>query len=66
MTDFFNAEKMTASEVAKRLGITPTAVRKLAREGRMPAGRKVGKKVLFIRAEIEEWANNLPSTCCHA
>jgi excisionase family DNA binding protein len=48
---------LNASDVALRLGMSPEAIRRLAREGKIPAYR-VGRRALkFDPAELKAWLN---------
>ncbi len=47
---------LTTDEVAEMLSLSVQEVRKLTREGRMPA-RKIGKAYRYFRDEIVSWLN---------
>ena len=48
-----------SNAVADMTGFTPNTIRRLARQGRIPA-RLVGQRYRFNVAEIEQWAAELP------
>jgi excisionase family DNA binding protein len=50
---------LTTEEVALLLGRTPKAVRRMVERGQLPY-RKLGRRVLFLRAELEEFIEALP------
>jgi len=50
---------LTVEDVAILLGRTPKAVRRMVERGQLPY-RKLGRRVLFLRAELEEFLNALP------
>ena len=45
---------LTVEEVAKRFGVNPTTVYRLAQRGRLP-GFKVGNQWRFSETRLEEW-----------
>ena len=45
---------LTVEEVAKRFGVNPTTVYRLAQRGQLP-GFKVGNQWRFREARLEEW-----------
>jgi excisionase family DNA binding protein len=47
---------LIVSEAAKLLGLTPTHVRRLEREGQLPAQRTPGGVRLFNRDDVERLA----------
>lgn len=49
-----SAETMNVQEAAAFLRLHPETVKKNAREGLLPAA-KVGRKWLFLRADLEKW-----------
>jgi excisionase family DNA binding protein len=52
-------EFLTITEVATLLGRSPKAVRHLVERGQLPY-RKLGRRVLFLRAELEKFVEGLP------
>lgn len=55
MLDDNNKDVMTADEVAEVLRVSRPTVLKMVREGRAARSFRVGKKVLFRRADVLEW-----------
>lgn len=51
---------ITADEVALMIGRTPNTVRRMARRGDLPC-RRIGQRVHFVPAEIEQWLTELPT-----
>ena len=49
----------TVKDLAKMLGCGEENVRKLARKGHLPA-RKLGRRMVFLKEELEETLRNLP------
>jgi len=50
---------LTTEEVALLLGRTQKAIRRMVERGQLPY-RKLGRRVLFLRAELEEFLEALP------
>jgi excisionase family DNA binding protein len=50
---------MTTAEVAAALRTSPETVRYWRRIGRGPAGVRVGRRVLYARADVELWVEAL-------
>ena len=50
---------MNTDEVAMFLGRTPKAIRKLVERGQLPH-RRLGRRIIFVRAELEEFIQALP------
>ena len=50
---------LTTEEVAILLGRTPKAIRRLVERGQLPH-RKLGRTVIFLRAELDEFIEALP------
>ena len=48
-------EMLTLREVAQLLRKHPETIRRWHRQGRFPAGAKIGKGWLFRRDEVEKW-----------
>lgn len=48
-------EYMTTEEVAELLRTTPATVRYWRHMQTGPAGRKIGKRVLYRRHDVDEW-----------
>lgn len=53
------ARLIDSNAVADLTGFTPNTIRRLARQGRIPA-RRVGQRYRFDVAEIEAWIAGLP------
>lgn len=53
-------EVMAVPDAAKFLGKTPSALRWLARHGKVP-GRKVGRGWMFSRAALLDWVSRGPA-----
>jgi len=48
-------------ELSEILGITPkTIYNRLSANDDMPPPRKFGKKLIWLRKDVEEWLDNLP------
>ena len=54
MKKYFNVD-----EAADFTGRTPDAIRRMVERGQIPY-RKWGKRVIFVREELEEFLDNLP------
>lgn len=54
------ARLITADDVAAMTGFTPNTIRRMARQGRIPS-RRLGQRVRFVPAEIEQWLTDLPA-----
>jgi len=50
---------LITEEVALLSGRTPKAIRRMVERGQLPY-RKLGRRVLFLRAELEEFLEALP------
>lgn len=46
---------MTTRELADRLRKTPHAIRQMRHKGQGPRGVRVGRDVLYDRADVEAW-----------
>jgi excisionase family DNA binding protein len=51
---------ITADDVSAMTGFTANTVRRMARQGRIPC-RRIGQRVRFVPAEIEQWLTDLPA-----
>jgi excisionase family DNA binding protein len=54
------SEILTTSEVAELLRLPRSTVRDMARRGTLP-GRKLGRRTIFLRSELERALRRLPS-----
>ena len=52
-------EALTTGEAAKLLACSPSALHKLVACRKIPF-RKQGKKIVFLRSELEQYLNQLP------
>jgi excisionase family DNA binding protein len=50
---------LTTDDVARLLGRTPKAIRRMVERGQLPY-RKLGRRILFLRAELDEFIAALP------
>ncbi|RLJ70713.1 excisionase family DNA binding protein [Hydrogenivirga caldilitoris] len=50
---------LTVKDVAQMLGVTEQQVRRLTYKGKLP-GRKWGKKIIFLKEELDEYFRSLP------
>jgi len=50
---------LTTDDVADLLGRTPKAIRRMVERGQLPY-RKLGRRVLFLREELEAFIEALP------
>jgi excisionase family DNA binding protein len=48
-------ERLTAEQVAEIIGVSPSTVRSLQRQGRIPHVKPSEGKAYYERAEIERW-----------
>lgn len=46
-------EYLTLSEAARLLGVSPSRVRQLARDGRLPVWKQAGWWVRYLRSDVE-------------
>lgn len=51
---------ITADDVSAMTGFTANTIRRMARRGDIPC-RRLGQRVRFIPAEIEQWLAELPT-----
>ena len=49
----------TTKELAEMLGVSERHIRRLSYKGKLPA-RKWGKKVIFLKEELNEYFKSLP------
>ena len=42
-------------DVAKRYRVSKQTIRKMSKDGRMPAPKRMGNKDIWNRKELEEW-----------
>jgi excisionase family DNA binding protein len=52
-------EALTTGEAARLLACSPSALYKLVARRKIPF-RKQGKKIVFLRSELEQYLNQLP------
>jgi predicted DNA-binding transcriptional regulator AlpA len=50
-----SADFMWLEEVLDEFGMSRSSFAKLRAEGRGPVGRRIGRQVMFRRAEVEAW-----------
>ena len=48
---------LNVTEVADLCGLSPKSIRRLARNGVLPRGLRIGRSVRWRREEIEEWVS---------
>lgn len=53
------ARLIDAHTVSEMTGISAWTLRRMARQGRIPA-RKIGQRTWFVPTEIEAWLDKLP------
>ncbi len=51
---------LSVTETARVLGISPRLLQKLNSSGQLPMPLRLGRRVLWNRAELERWTEN----CC--
>ncbi len=57
---------LTVHDVAELTGVHPATVRRLARQGRLPGGYRVGRQWRFCRERIEELRGQVIRSTYHA
>jgi excisionase family DNA binding protein len=53
---------MNPTNAAAYLSLREGAIVRLAREGMIPY-RRIGRRLIFVRAELELWLSQLPGVC---
>jgi excisionase family DNA binding protein len=54
-------EVLLIPQVARVLGKTELAIRMMVYRGHLPV-RRMGRRIVFLRQEIEEYVRNLPTS----
>lgn len=60
VTSYAPAGLLSVAEVAHHTSLSAKTVRRLIAAGKLPA-RRVGKRVLVLRCELEAWEASLPA-----
>ena len=55
-----SVELLTVTDVARMFRMSPHSIRMRVYRGQLPIARRLGRRIVFLKPELEEYLRNLP------